>query len=487
MVTLITIVIILLKMKRRAYSLDMKAKNNRDEYNRRIFNKLTANDIKEHPEIYSAVNYDKKIVFDFLSSEKPHMIDTDTIKSERKAHIINNINSFRKVFFNYSNVEKKAFHNYRAIQRDNDIFSKQYTNVQKQKERYNSPEKQFAEIKEQYDKKGYKVPSLSLDHNIFNQNLLLLDGSDIEKYILFNHGSAKNQEKSMKYLDKLNEDMLTMQISGNNPDILGALNQKRHNQQMQEKMEEEKKKIMISPRREILKTKKEIKEIKSTFNNIGELDDFFSPLRNYYGNKGKLCSRESSGKYSTRVNSASKSNIQNIKHQNLFSHNRVISGIKEELEKIKERNLNLNIEPRKRSSIQNVYTNIFTINPKYKSCNNATSVPKSKTELESLYESVSNVENSAKYNDELKNYLDTHNYKITNDVSPRVIYQQIHNSRDKFFGKELFKNDIKLRRDKKANEPSEKEKIMLRNDEEMDRSLNECEKELCKQVYDIYK
>ena len=87
----------------------MKAKNNRDEYNRRIFNKLTANDIKEHPEIYSAVNYDKKIVFDFLSSEKPHMIDTDTIKSERKAYIINNINSFRKVFFNYSNVEKKAF------------------------------------------------------------------------------------------------------------------------------------------------------------------------------------------------------------------------------------------------------------------------------------------------------------------------------------------------------------------------------------------
>ena len=147
------------------------------------------------------------------------------------------------MFFNYSNVEKKAFHNYRAIQRDNDIFSKQYTNVQKQKERYNSPEKQFAEIKEQYDKKGYKVPSLSLDHNIFNQNLLLLDESDIEKYILFNHGSAKNQEKSMKYLDKLNEDMLTMQISGNNPDILGALNQKRHNQQMQEKMEEEKKKV----------------------------------------------------------------------------------------------------------------------------------------------------------------------------------------------------------------------------------------------------
>ena len=51
----------------------------------------------------------------------------------------------------------------------------------------------------------------------------------------------------------------------------------------------------------------------------------------------------------------------------------------------------------------------------------------------------------------------------------------------------MFKNDRKLRRDKKANEPSEKEKIMLRNDEEMDRSLNECEKELCKKVYDIYK
>lgn len=446
-------------MKRRAYSLDLKAKNSRDEYNRQIFKKLTANDIKEHPEIYSAVNYDKKIVFDFLSSEKPHMIDTETIKNERKAHIIDNINSFRKVFFNYSSVEKRAFHNYRAIQRDNNVFSKQYANIQKQKEKYSSPEKQFAEIKEQYDKRGYKVPSLSLEHNIFNQNLLLLDGTDIEKYILFNHGTAKNQEKSMKYLDKLNEDMLTMQISGNNPDILGALNQKRHNQQMKEQ-EEEKKKLLLSPRREILKTKKEVREIKSTFDNVNEIDGFFSPLRNYYGNKNKFTSRESSGKYSTRVNSASKSNIQSIKHQNLFNHNRVVSGIKEELEKIKEKSLNMNIEPIKRKSIQNVYTNIFTINPKYKSCNNV-------TELESIYESVSKVDNSEKYNVELKNYLDTHNYKITNDVSPRVIYQQIYNSRDKFFGKELFKKDIKLRRDKKANEPSEKEKIMLRNDEEM--------------------
>ena len=52
--------------------------------------------------------------------------------------------------------------------------------------------------------------------------------------------------------------------------------------------------------------------------------------------------------------------------------------------------------------------------------------------IENLYEKiVSDSEDTKKYDKEMKEYLNEHNYKKSNDVSPKMIYQQINNSKNK--------------------------------------------------------
>ena len=59
-------------MKRRVNSFNQKSSSNdslnKKEHDKQIFSKLSSEDYQEHPELYSAVNYDKQITFDFLSS-----------------------------------------------------------------------------------------------------------------------------------------------------------------------------------------------------------------------------------------------------------------------------------------------------------------------------------------------------------------------------------------------------------------------------------
>ena len=51
--------------------------------------------------------------------------------------------------------------------------------------------------------------------------------------------------------------------------------------------------------------------------------------------------------------------------------------------------------------------------------------------IENLYETiVSDSEDTKKYDKEMKEYLNEHNYKKSNDVSPKMIYQQINNSKN---------------------------------------------------------
>ena len=79
-------------MKRRSISftsLQSTDPKRKKEYERRIFTKLTAEDYKEHPELYPAVNYERKISFDLLSKDKPTvMINTHSHKNENKLKII---------------------------------------------------------------------------------------------------------------------------------------------------------------------------------------------------------------------------------------------------------------------------------------------------------------------------------------------------------------------------------------------------------------
>ena len=472
-------------MKRRSISftsLQSTDPKRKKEYERRIFTKLTAEDYKEHPELYPAVNYERKISFDLLSKDKPTvMINTHSHKNENKLKIISSIESFRSIFFDYNKNGKRNFMNYHSTQKENNIFTNQYSKIQKRNEELNK-DTQFVDLKNKYAEKNYEIPKLSIDKNIFKPSILLLSESEINNYIRFNKDAAKNQEKSMIYLDKLNEDIMNNNIAGKNTDILGPLTQKKMKsfsiKKSHHDKQYDKKKVFFSPLQEISNNTKEIQKIKNTFNNIDDIDVFFSPVKNYYKYKNSS-SRESSGRYSTRVNSAAYSNFADIHHQNISQH---------QIKDISHKNRNSMIDPFRRKSIRNVF-NLISINKRNSQCNSCKNIfPNQNTELEKIYEDVKKEDtNSNKYTDRIKRYLKTKNYIITKDITPKNLCQHIHNSRDKFFGNHILNNEINLRKSKNKNELTEKEYQLIDENNKMEIELNQCEKELYNIVYDMYK
>ena len=223
---------------------------------------------------------------------------------------------------------------------------------------------------------------------------------------------------------------------------------------------------------------KEIQKIKNTFNNLDDIDVFFSPVKNYYKYKN-ASSRESSGRYSTRVNSAAYSNFADIHHQNISQHN---------IKDISRKNRNSMIDPFRRKSIRNVF-NLISINKRNSQCSSCKNIfPSQNAELEKIYEDVKKEDtNSIKYTDRIKRYLKTKNYIITKDITPKNLCQNIHNSRDKFFGNHILINEINLRKSKNKNELTEKENQLIEENKKMEIELNQCEKELYNIVYDMYK
>ena len=101
--------------------------------------------------------------------------------------------------------------------------------------------------------------------------------------------------------------------------------------------------------------------------------------------------------------------------------------------------------------------------------------------IENLYEKiVSDSEDTKKYDKEMKEYLNEHNYKKSNDVSPKMIYQQINNSKNKISINELIANNIELKHKKRNNNVLNlKERAMIKKNNSINsinNSINECEK-----------
>ena len=75
--------------------------------------------------------------------------------------------------------------NYGRIKHENIKFSKIYNKIRKEKMKFSTGTyldyEPFINISNKYISKHMKVPNLSLDHNIFSGNPLILEGSELLK------------------------------------------------------------------------------------------------------------------------------------------------------------------------------------------------------------------------------------------------------------------------------------------------------------------
>ena len=102
-------------------------------------------------------------------------------------------------------------------------FFKNYHTIQSQSETKRISNN-FSDLIKEYKKKGYKIPNLTLNHNLFNQNALLLPENKLYEYYccykkkdgmklkFFKKFAPKRKDKALNFIEKENE-MLNNKIT----------------------------------------------------------------------------------------------------------------------------------------------------------------------------------------------------------------------------------------------------------------------------------
>ena len=263
---------------------------------------ITAEEIDSNPLIKNIVKRIKKIKLNSITNGKPHLTPIKDIKDEKELKLVDNIDSFRKIFYDYNINQKVLRNNEPKVYRGEKVynFSKLYKYVKKKN---NLEQKQMLEeIQGLYKNKDISLPSI--DTNLFNGNLLILNESNIKNSIDNKLISDKSNKNSLVFLKKMQKN-INNQILGKNvaqfPRIRESNTDMINNRYGKD--------IMITKqlkeiKENIPKSKKYINNIMETINDIDELDFFFDSNNQEYLNYLKNPESKKMSKFSTRVNSA---------------------------------------------------------------------------------------------------------------------------------------------------------------------------------------
>ena len=426
----------------------IKSNSERQHYIIELQKKATKEELKIHPEMSLILNHDKKIKLDLLNNIKSNSISTSHIRDPKQVELIESLNSFNNLFLHYNKIGK--INNKKIAEKDNSSFEQDYKLYKKRRERdIISENEMYNDIKERYKEKNIQIPNISPKKNIFSPNILILQDNDLKRYIEFNLLSNKKNQKSIHFLKKLKKEF----------DLRRKENNNKTNKMMSilfHKKEEinplfEKKKKIISDKKEIMKSREEISRIKSTFNNISNIEQFFQEKDNSISNINnnyKSRNRFEIDKIKKLNRSNSISQYENYQVETTAEKLPLIKKIKRRsLINLKKRNIK--DEEEKSENKVKQFINLFPSHL-YKRLIGTTSdtrkiILRFKSPLEKLYEKVSATDDQLKYNKKIKNYLKNRGLDISDDVSVKEICKQINNSKIKIVDKDLLKKDIELR------------------------------------------
>ena len=241
----------------------------------KIYNKIPVHVLKETPEIEKLIHPEPKIYYNGIKKyEKPKMIEINGKMGDDLQKKITNLNEFREMFYNYNEEEREQLNDYFDIKQENNKFSKNFKKVEKDKNKLSTgtylDHQYLIGIASRYASRGIKVPKVSVDKNIFSANPLILGGSDLERYFLYNLGERKN---SSIFLNKVNN-IIRKKITGSklkDEDL----------KKIELLKKKEKPKGYIPPNILIPQLQNEINQTKSTYENLEDFDKFFEEKNNY--------------------------------------------------------------------------------------------------------------------------------------------------------------------------------------------------------------
>ena len=240
-----------------------------------ILKKIPAQTLEENPQIRKAFQFDKKIYLNRIKRGlKPEHIKIDKQMSDSDIKMYTKINYIQDVVYDLDKDDDNK--ELEDIAEENEQFSKNYKKLKKEKNKFNRGNyldfPAFLDISSKYVKKNMKVPNLSEEHNLFSANPLILAGSELENYIVYNLG---DKTKGVKFLERL-DDYMEKKITGNTKMNIKEM------ERIEKLKREEKPKGYIPPEVEISKLKDDISNCESSFKNIVDLEEFFKPKKSIF-------------------------------------------------------------------------------------------------------------------------------------------------------------------------------------------------------------
>ncbi len=418
--------------------------------------KILNNEIKVHPELSLFFNKDNSIKYEYLNLSKPKSISTRNIKNTKKTNLIESLNTFRNIYYDFSNIKNQSLNKIKELENENNLFEKDY-NKFSNKNIYD-----YTELKNEYEKKNYKFPKIRKNENLFDKNMLFFNNSDLNKYIIYGSRNLKQEKRSIDYLKKIKSLVDSMRINDNSNNHITKYNS--------------------APKLNIKKVfhsfknshnyKKDIYKIKNTLNNLSDLDNFFE--------KNNSINNTIIHSYVTRDTSVI--NSPRINKKSILRLNLLKQEYKKEL--IKKEETNDNDNEKKNGPIQQ-FKQLF---PSYLNKSLLDISIKNKIYLlykhpiEKLYDKVSKVQETSTFNNSIKFYLTNRKINIENKITNSSLLKELNQAKKKIFQFDLKKNYEFINQEKKIFKLSKEQSDKIKTDNYLNNQINYYEKKMINNI-----
>lgn len=453
---------------------------------------MTLDEINRNPTLSSALTNNKPLKFSPLTSKENKIIPS-LIQNQKKQRLINSINTFRKVYFDYNKNVKISSDEMNNMSKQSNQFINSYNNIMLKTGM--AKKNVFSDIKAEYEKQNYNLPNLNDGENIFKSSLLLSNkDTDIKKYIIYGFGSESGNEKSVEYLKKLdwglnNEHDAIQKInftlfSKLDPNF--KIRKREYYNPLYNKISKERLK-------EILTYRRDIKKVQRTIDCIQDIDYFYnSDNKEYLDTLKYFYSRNTSANYSTSLgnNNSSFFDKKNATNKsNILSFRNISKYTFDEKEDDKNKNAKNKIRNNIGANTVNLFSgnsskennpppSLFNVSKKKKTIKRKKlkRIDYHKT-LETLYNKISTASDTTIYNKKIRNFLKFRNLKVNSDLSKNLLCNNMENLREK------LKRDISIKkvihfRKSLANIYNVKNNTNIEKEPEIDKKINDIQEHM---------
>ena len=454
-----------------------------------IFDKLksymTIDEINNSPALSSALTNSKKIRFNRLVPNEYQVIPIK-VKNEKNQNLIDNINSFRKVYFNYNKNIKYSLGEISDMSKRNRQFIKRYNNMVNKSEILDK--NSFNYIKALYEKQNYILPKLNDGKNLFKPSLLLSDNdSELKKYINFGFGSSKSNEKTISFLENINDNINNEENYAVNYDMNNNINNGYYNPYSFYGLNKFSKKQMKG----ILAQKRDNRKIQRTIDSLPDIDYFFSSeSKDYLDNLKYFNSNNSSANFSTTLGN----NNSSIFDRNIISNRSNILSMRNASKYTLDESKGKNIRKRNKKIKYNFDSNAsnsFVDNnnnslvrlikknkKRKKTLKKYINRDNYKQTLETLYNKIANTNDPSIYNTKIKNYLRFRRFRLEPRINKNEICDNMESLREKILKDDSIKKVIYFRKD--LGNIFNGKGIINKKDIDIDKKVNEVEDQMIK-------